>query len=168
MSFLQKARDAAGQVATAAGQAAGQVADKASDAETHAKVKAQAARSAGIAKRGMKTVVERIDPATLAELIIKATALQEMTNNALRQKGSPYRISEITISATIPPGVNFAIGRIDDPEAAAVAIRSSTELLAAGAAATDGGAIVSLAGDEDLVELAEAAEGEDAEAALPG
>jgi len=44
-----------------------------------------------------------------------------MANNAQREKGSPYRISEITISATIPPGVNFAIGRIDDPEAAAAA-----------------------------------------------
>jgi hypothetical protein len=106
----------------------------------------------------MKTVVERIDPATLAELIIKATALQEMANKALRDKGSPYRISEITISATIPPGVNFAIGRIDDPEAAAAAgLLSSTALLAA--AATEEPTIVSLAGDEDLVELAAAEEG---------
>jgi hypothetical protein len=158
MSFLQKARDAAGQVATEARQAAGQVADKASDAETHAKLKAHAARSATIAKRGMKTVVERIDPATLADLIIKATALQEMANKALRDKGSPYRISEITISATIPPGVNFAIGRSDEPGAAGAETLSSTELLAAGAATAEGGAIVSLAGDEDVAELAEAIE----------
>jgi hypothetical protein len=166
MSFLQKAREAASQVATEARQAAGTVADKAQDAETHAKVKAQAAKSAGMARRGMKTVIERIDPATLAELIIKATALQEMANKALREKGSPYRISEITISATIPPGVNFAIGRIDDPEAAAAAnLRSSTELLAA-AGAADEATIVSLAGEDDVVELAEAAaedEGNDAE-----
>jgi hypothetical protein len=42
----------------------------------------------------MTTVVEKIDPATLAELIVRATALQEMTNRALREKvvalpGSP-------------------------------------------------------------------------------
>lgn len=155
MSFLQKARDAATQVASEARQAAGQVAEKASDAETHAKVRTQAAKSAAVARRGMKTMVERIDPSTLADLIIKATALQEMANRALREKGSPYRISEITVSATIPPGVNFAIGRIDDPEAPAAGTRSSTELLAARAA--DGATIVSLGGDEDLAELAEAA-----------
>ena len=81
-----------------------------------------------------------------------------MANNAQREKGSPYRISEITISATIPPGVNFGIGRIDDPEAAAAAaLHSSTELLAAGAAEA---AIVSLAGEDDVVELAEATEAE--------
>ena len=33
-----------------------------------------------MARRGVTTVIERIDPGTLAELIIKATALQEMTN----------------------------------------------------------------------------------------
>ena len=47
-------------------------------------------------------------------LIIKATALQEMTNAALRKKRSPYRISEVVISASIPPGVSFSIGRGDD------------------------------------------------------
>ena len=65
----------------------------------------QGAREAvGLARRGVSTVIERIDPGTLAELIVKATALQEMTNTALRGKGSPYRISEISISASIPPG----------------------------------------------------------------
>ena len=68
----------------------------------------------GMARRGISTVVERIDPSTLAELVIKATALQEMTNNALRKKGSPYRVSEISIAASIPPGITFAITRIDD------------------------------------------------------
>ena len=78
-----------------------------------ARRRARARRSAW-RKRGVNTVIERIDPGTLAELIVKATALQEMTNGALRAKGSPYRISEISIAATIPPGVNFAISRIDD------------------------------------------------------
>ena len=70
----------------------------------------------GAARRGVSTVVERIDPGVLADLIIKATALQEMTNASLREKRSPYRISEVGITASIPPGVTFAISRIDDIE----------------------------------------------------
>ena len=70
----------------------------------------------GAARRGVSTVVERIDPGVLADLIIKATALQEMTNSSLRDKRSPYRINEISIAASIPPGVTFAIGRIDVQE----------------------------------------------------
>ena len=49
----------------------------------------------GAARRGVSTVVERIDPGVLADLIIKATALQEMTNTSLREKQSPYRIAEV-------------------------------------------------------------------------
>ena len=53
-----------------------------------------------------------------------------MTNTALREKASPYRISEISISASIPPGVTFAIGRIDDEEEAIVGeLHSSAELV---------------------------------------
>ena len=67
---------------------------------------------------------------TLAELIIKATALQEMTNRALRIKGSPYRIAEISISASIPPAVSFAISRIgDEPEEIGSEVVSSSELV---------------------------------------
>jgi hypothetical protein len=58
--------------------------------------------------------VERIDPGTLAEVIIKATALQEATNKSLRKKRSPYRIAEIVISASIPPGISFSIARTQD------------------------------------------------------
>ena len=78
------------------------------------------ARAAGARRHGRRparrvsTVVERIDPSVLADLIIKATALQEMTNSSLREKQSPYRISEIGITASIPPGVTFSIGRLDD------------------------------------------------------
>jgi len=64
----------------------------------------------------MSAVVEKIDPGTLADVIIKATAVQEMTNKALRAKGSVYRISEVSISASIPPSISFAIARLDDPE----------------------------------------------------
>jgi hypothetical protein len=78
----------------------------------------------------MNTVIEKIDPSTLAELIIKATALQEMTNKSLRTKGSPYRIAEISISASIPPAVSFAISRLgDEPEKIDGAIVSSSQLV---------------------------------------
>ena len=70
----------------------------------------------GPARKGVSTVVERIDPGVLADLIIKSTALQEMTNASLREKQSPYRISEVKITASIPPGVTFSISRIDDSE----------------------------------------------------
>jgi hypothetical protein len=73
--------------------------------------------------------VERIDPGVLADLIIKATALQEMTNASLRDKRSPYRINEISIAASIPPGVTFAIGRIDQEEETLTGTELSSEVL---------------------------------------
>ena len=127
MSFLQRAREAAetaadqakkiaGEAADAAGQMAGQANRTAHDPATQEKLSRQTREAVGLAKRGVSTIVERIDPGTLAELIIKATALQEMTNDALRKKRSPYRISEISIAASIPPGVTFAIARGDDKD----------------------------------------------------
>jgi hypothetical protein len=47
-------------------------------------------------------------------MVIKATAIQEVANRSLREKGSIYRISEISITASIPPQIGFAIGRIGD------------------------------------------------------
>jgi hypothetical protein len=83
-----------------------------------------------MARRGVTTVIEKIDPGTLAELIIRATALQEKTNTSLRQKGSPYRIAEISISASIPPAVTFVISRLgDEPEAVVGEVVSSAELV---------------------------------------
>ena len=70
----------------------------------------------GAARRGVSTVVERIDPGVLADLIIKSTALQEMTNTSLREKQSPYRIAEVNITASIPPGITFSISRMDDKD----------------------------------------------------
>ena len=91
---------------------------------------ASAREALGVAKRGMNTVIEKIDPGTLAELIIKATALQEMTNKSLRLKGSPYRIAEISISASIPPAVSFSIQRLEDePEHLGSVVVSSSELV---------------------------------------
>ena len=70
--------------------------------------------AAGHAKRGLITAVEKIDPGILADLVIKATAIQEVANRSLQEKGSIYRISEISITASIPPQIGFAIGRIGD------------------------------------------------------
>jgi len=157
MSFLQKARDAANQMADQARIAA----ERAGDKETQDRLKQQVSSGMGIAKRGMKTVIEKIDPGTLADVIIKATALQELANKALREKGSPYRISEISITATIPPGVNFAIGRADDPHELAET-KASTDLVAE--RPTDE-AILSLTGATDIAELA--AEAGDGAIAIP-
>jgi hypothetical protein len=126
VSVFQRARDAAAQAADQARQAA----ERASDAEHPGSFRSQARDAMGVARRGMKTVIERIDPSTLAEVVVRATALQELTNRALREKGSPYRISDISISASVPPGVTFSIGRVDDPEELGGQQRASTELAA--------------------------------------
>lgn len=62
--------------------------------------------------------IERLNPGLLADLIIHATAAQEKTNKALREKGSHYRISEMYLTASIPPQVGFYIARMGDPELA--------------------------------------------------
>ncbi len=114
MSFIKKAQEAAAQAAAMANRTAG-------DPATAEAVSRGAREAVGMARRGVTTVIEKIDPSTLAELIVRATALQEMTNTSLRQKGSPYRIAEISISASIPPAVSFAISRLgDEPEEAVV------------------------------------------------
>ncbi|HET7676231.1 MAG TPA: hypothetical protein VFK38_00090, partial [Candidatus Limnocylindrales bacterium] len=78
------------------------------------KMGAQFKDAASKAKSGLVTAIEKIDPAILADIIIKATAIQETANRSLRAKGSAYRIGEITITATIPPQIGFSIERIGD------------------------------------------------------
>lgn len=134
MSFIKKAQEAAAQAAEAArtrAQDAASVANRTANDPATADQLARGAREAvGMARRGVTTVIEKIDPGTLAELIIRATALQEMTNKSLRQKGSPYRIAEISISASIPPAVSFAISRLDDePEEVVGQVVSSAALI---------------------------------------
>lgn len=127
MSFIKRAQEAAAQVAAMADRTA-------SDPATAETLSKSAREAVGLARRGVTTVIEKIDPSTLAELIVRATALQEMTNRSLRQKGSPYRIAEISISASIPPAVSFAIGRIgDEPEEVVGHVVSSADLLEHGA-----------------------------------
>ena len=145
MSFFKKAQEAATQAAEAARQTAAAANQKANDPATQEAIARSARDAAGMARRGVTTVIEKIDPGTLAELIIKATYLQELTNKALRQKGSPYRIGEISISASIPPAVSFAINRLDDAHEDVVGeVVSSTELVAL--EADDGELVLSLDG----------------------
>jgi hypothetical protein len=79
------------------------------------KARAQAALKK--AKRGFTTALERIDPKILADVVVKATSLQEKANASLKDRGSAYRIGEITIGASIPPSIQFSIERVDDPTA---------------------------------------------------
>lgn len=121
---------------------------------------ARAKHVLGRAKRGVATVIDRIDPGVLADIVIKATALQERANEALRAKGSPYRINEIGIGAAIPPSVTFTIARIEVTGEAGGAAIDSVELVR-----TEGTTIRALDGTE--LDEAGVAEGEpsDGEAA---
>ena len=144
MSFIKRAQEAATQAAEAARLTAVAANEKANDPETQEAVARSAREAMGMARRGVTTVIEKIDPSTLAELIVKATYLQELTNRALRQKGSPYRIGEISISASIPPSVTFAIGRLGDEEEMVGQVVSSAELVAK--EAEDGELVLALDG----------------------
>jgi len=131
MSFLERAKQAANQAAEAARHAASEAQGAAqrttatlSDPATAEKARQALSR----AKKGIATAIDRIDPGVLADVIIKATALQEKANAALKAKGSVYRIGEIGIGAAIPPSVTFTIERIDDPFESATAV-SSMDLL---------------------------------------
>jgi hypothetical protein len=66
-----------------------------------------------------------------------------MTNRSLREKGSPYRIAEISISASIPPAVSFSIGRLGDDEVVGE-VHSSAELVEQ--SADDGELVLALDG----------------------
>jgi len=182
MSFLDRAKAAAGQAserakvaadqmseqarraAEQAGEQAHRLGEQAKEGASSALDKASAAaeranaaawdpattektqRRLRAARQGFQTAVERIDPGVLADIIIKATMLQERANASLRSKGSPYRIAEIAIGAAIPPSITFSIARVDDP--------TTEERLegmpwaAAPAAGVTGGAIVTLDGSE--------------------
>ena len=156
MSFIKRAQEAAAAAAEQAQQAAGLASKSASDPATQEKLGQQARAAMGAARRGVSTVVERIDPSVLADLIIKSTALQEMTNGSLREKQSPYRISEVNITASIPPGITFSISRMDDKEEVVTGTTVSSESLAAGLP-EGGDAVIALDGtslsQEQLAEV---------------
>ena len=153
---MEKARQAAEQARQAATQSIGAMSTpeaKAEMREAASQMGVQFRDAAGQAKRGLITAIEKIDPGILADVIIKATAVQELANRSLREKASSYRIGDITITATIPPQIGFAIIRLDeDPDMASGPMLSSSEVVAA----EDGGAVVAL--DGEVVEIE--AEGE--------
>jgi hypothetical protein len=157
MSFLNRAKEAAQAAAEQAQQAAGIATRTAQDPATQEKLSQQAKSALGAARRGVTTVVERIDPGVLADLIIKSTALQEMTNDSLRAKRSPYRIAEVNITASIPPGITFSISRVDDVNLTGSEV-SSEDLVEA--MPTTSGAVIALDGtslnQEELAEVREA------------
>jgi hypothetical protein len=149
MTFMEKARQAAGQAAVAAAKVSVDVGSQAAKAGAELGGKAAAATAATIkdpatkararaalkkAKRGFTTALERIDPRILADVVVKATSLQEKANKSLRERGSVYRIGEITIGASIPPSIQFSIERVDDPTNS---LLDSSTLLAKAADATD-------------------------------
>jgi hypothetical protein len=156
MSFLERAKQAAEQARQAAVDTTSRASAVMQDPSTAEKAKS----SFRLAKRGIATAVERIDPGVLADVIIKATALQEKANKSLREKGSPYRISEIGIGAAIPPSITFSIARLDDPQADAGVVEHSSAMVEAGVAGpTDGATITTLDGleldENDLAAIAD-------------
>ncbi|HUQ43063.1 MAG TPA: hypothetical protein VM451_01440 [Candidatus Limnocylindria bacterium] len=174
MTFMEKARQAAGVAAGAAAKVSVEVGSQA--AKAGAELSSKAAHQAATtirdpatkarahaalrkAKRGFTTALERIDPRILADVVVKATSLQEKANLSLRERGSAYRIGEITIGASIPPSIQFSIERIDDPAA-----MDSTTLIETAAVTGDPiepGTIVTLDGtaidDATMTEAAEEA-----------
>lgn len=121
---MDKARQTAEQAAARASKLAER--PPAEDADPDAPLPPPPSARAGAA---INAFIERVNPGLLADLIIHATAAQEKTNKALRDKGSQYRISEMYLTASIPPQVGFYIARIGDAE-------DGTPALAAGEPAT--------------------------------
>ena len=152
MSFLEKARAKAEQAREAASAAAQQAADAARNVggqiqeaahQTQVQIQDPATRERARqtlkrARRGVATAIDRIDPGVLADIVIKATALQERTNSSLRAKGSLYRISEVVIGASFPPTINFSIARIHDQGEQITGNEMSSIDLASELAAADG------------------------------
>jgi hypothetical protein len=121
MSFFEKARQAADKAAEQAKMAA----EKASE-----QAKIAAAQAGAQAKVAGERVRRSLTHERLAELIVKATALQERTNAELRSKQSPYRITEINVTASFPPNIGFVIARVTETEPEVTGpVVESTELL---------------------------------------
>jgi hypothetical protein len=134
MSFIDRARQAA---------------DRAAE---QARV---AAEKAGIEARSAAQRVRRgLTAERLAELIVRATALQERTNAELQAKHSPYRVTEISVQASLPPTIGFVIARLPEGDLPRAVVQSSEILEQRGEAAE-----LDLGGSE----AAPAAEGSEAQ-----
>ena len=129
-----QARDVAGEQARAATAAINRGGEKLADPSTAEKARDALRR----AKRGVATAIDRIDPGVLADIVIKATALQERANASLRAKGSMYRISEVVIGASIPPTINFSIARIGEQEEVTTGREVASTELVTSVATTEG------------------------------
>jgi hypothetical protein len=168
MSFLDRAKQVAGQAATTAAKVGAEVgreaakvgAEVGSKAATTIRDPATQARARSAlkkAKHGFATALERIDPRILADVVVRATSLQERANASLKDRGSVYRINQIVIGASIPPSIQFTIQRLDDVDAPGL-VDSST-LLAESALTGEPEAIVMLDGtalDDAAIEEAAA------------
>ena len=154
MSFLDRARQAAEQARQSASEGIASMTTPEKKAEMR-ETATQLRGAAGQAKRGIMTAIEKIDPGLLADIIIKATALQERANKSLRDKASAYRVAEITITATMPPQIGFSISRLGDidEEVSEAALISSDELEAEVESADT--EVLSLDADVETTPLAE-------------
>jgi hypothetical protein len=135
-SFFDKARQAAEEASRELSERAKAEAPGAKERAREVAGQAQsgAKEMAGQARRQFVTAIEKIDPAILADVVIKATALQEKANASLRSKSSAYRIAEIVVTATIPPQISFGIQRLHELEVVEPAqLIDSATLVASGA-----------------------------------
>jgi hypothetical protein len=128
MGFLRKARHMAGSVADQASAAAGQALAAASDPSRQAAAASGLAKGASdladstresmdVGRKVMSHAVDKIDPDVLADIISKATLIQERVNTRLLSQKSAYRIGSLSVTVSIPPNISFGISRIGDLDA---------------------------------------------------
>jgi hypothetical protein len=134
-----QAKVVAGQVGKATGEALETATTAVSDPANQARAKVAARSGLTKSKSVLSGAIDRIDPGLMADLVIKATTLQEKANLSLRDKGSYYRINAISIKAGIPPDVSFSIGRVDAHEDLDPGLQAATVVDEPLAEETDGG-----------------------------
>lgn len=147
MGLMDKAKQAAEQVKAQADQAMTQARGGATGVAPGQDIKSQLKQASKWGRTSLSTLVEKIDPGLLADLIIKATAAQEKANRALQSKGSVYRVAEINITATIPPQIGFSVQRVGDHEEELMGGEAGSSTLLAAKASTKQDPVVSLSGD---------------------
>jgi len=50
----------------------------------------------------------------IADTIMKAVEKQEKVNEVLKQRGSPYRVSDMDLQMGVPPTIVFGVRRISE------------------------------------------------------
>ena len=73
-------------------------------------------RAREAASRVREKSIELVSDEKLADLVVRAAAKQESVNEALRKRGSRYRISNIDIEIGLPPSVSFRIRRLHEQD----------------------------------------------------